>query len=190
MANSLSASVSRWPGRLGRHEPARSPGATRRPSRGLARRAPVQAARVPGADRRGCVRDGPRQPGCGALARRQGRAVGAAPVLPVDHVCLQANVRHPTRGAATRGKGVAFQIERRRQQSPRTSLATDSIEAKPFEKLLVKAVGIFIGVVNGEGHIDDPSSPALASADGVAAYHRVRRIANSRLTLATSTSAG
>jgi hypothetical protein len=40
-----------------------------------------------------------------------------------------------------------------------------------FEKLVVKAVSIFIGVVNREGHIDDPSSPTLASADGVAAYH-------------------
>jgi hypothetical protein len=101
----------------------------------------------------------------------------------------EGDIPRPTR-AATGGEGVAFQIERRRQQSPRTSLATDAVEAKPFEKLVVKAVSIFIGVVNGEGHIDDPSSPALASADGVAAYHRVRRIANSRLTLPTSTSAG
>ena len=101
----------------------------------------------------------------------------------------ECDIPRPTR-AATGGKGVAFQIERRRQQSPRTSLATDAIEAKPFEKLVVKAVSIFIGVVNGDGHGNDPSSPALASADGVAAYHRVRRIASSRLTLLTSASAG
>src|SRR5205823_11969837 len=73
----------------------------------------------------------------------------------------ERDIPRPTRAAAG-GEGVALKIERRRQQSPRTGLATDAVEAKTLEKLVVEAVSILIGGIDVDGFSHDRSSRAMA----------------------------